>query len=116
MIYGKLVMLHNFILGVKGLDHKNRNKLDCRRENLRIASQGENTFNASKRKNTTSLWKGVSWNENMGKWVAQIQVNKKKIFLGVFNFEFDAAQAYNFAAEEYFGEFGVFNLPDGQVC
>ena len=93
------------------VDHINRNKLDCRRENLRIATKSQNAVNKSKdRKNATSRYKGVSKARN--KWKASIQVDKKTIYLGTFDSEREAAMIYNAAAEGYFGEYAVLNEVD----
>lgn len=97
----------------KVVDHINGNALDNRRCNLRVCSQGENNKNAKKRRNArTSKFKGVSYRTKCyaGKpWVAQIQVNKKKIYLGNFSTETEAAIAYNNAASMYFTDFAVLN-------
>lgn len=92
------------------VDHINRDKLDCRRDNLRIANRSENAANKSKAKNSkaTSKYKGVSKFRN--KWKASITVNRKSIYLGTFDNETDAAYAYDAAAKEYFGEFAVLNM------
>jgi len=93
------------------VDHINRNKLDCRRENLRIASKSQNAVNKTKdRRNATSIYKGVSKARN--KWKASITVNGKTIYLGTFDKEADAAYTYNQAALEHFGEYAVLNEVD----
>lgn len=95
--------LYRVIMGnPKGMivDHINRNPLDNRKQNLRITTSLINNQNARKRKDgTTSKYKGVHKVNN--KWIAQIQVNKKKINLGTYNFEQDAAIAYNNAVDKY---------------
>lgn len=44
------------------VDHKNRNKLDCRSNNLRVVTQSENTMNTKISKRNTSGIKGVWFN------------------------------------------------------
>lgn len=60
------VYMHRHILGLrKGdpleVDHKNRESLDNRRENLRACTRQQNTRNRRGRKNTSSKHKGVAW-------------------------------------------------------
>lgn len=45
------------------------------------------------------------------KWKAHLWTGHKLILIGTFMNEIDAAQAYNFAAEEFFGEHAEMNLP-----
>jgi hypothetical protein len=101
--------LHCAILGTKGIDHINGNGFDCRRRNLRLATQRQNTRNKSSARSSTSRFLGVSKCKG-GSWVAQIRANGKNTHLGYFDREENAAQAYNFAALEYFGEFARYNV------
>jgi hypothetical protein len=105
--------LHIFILGIKGLDHRNRNKLDCQKHNLRIAGGSQNNANIEKYKNNTSGFKGVAHSSNTGKWLwtAQVGVNGKLIHLGTFPLKVLAAKAYDKAAWKYFGPFACTNFP-----
>lgn len=91
------------------VDHINRNRLDCRLENLRIVSYQVNAQNISPQKNNTSGYKGVWFRKDTNKWVANIKVNYKKINLGCFIDKIDAAKAYNQAAIKYFGSNAVLN-------
>jgi hypothetical protein len=90
-------------------DHINGDKLDNRSSNLRFATRRENTCNRRKQKSNTSGYIGVHWNKECRKWRAGICANGKKIHLGYFTDPADAATVYNFAAEQYHGEFAVFN-------
>lgn len=87
------------------VDHENRNKSDDRWTNLRLATPSENNANAGKRARNTSGFKGVTWVRKRRKWQAQLAVQGKNIFLGMFEDIEVAAGAYRAAARKYFGEF-----------
>ena len=87
------------------VDHKNLNTLDNRKSNLRLVTHSGNQFNRKKYRTNTSGFKGVTWNKNHQKWQAQLQLNKKRMYLGFFESCRDAAMAYNIAAEKYHGEY-----------
>lgn len=100
------------------VDHKNGVNppgllvVDNRRENLRLCSHHKNTCGfKSPRIGTTSKYRGVSWHKASRKWEAGILVNYKKIYLGVFGVEEDAAHAYDDAALQHFGDFAQPNFP-----
>ena len=84
-------------------DHINQNKLDNRKENLRIATHSQNRANNSFSIRNTSGFKGVS---KAGKrWRATITVKNKPIYIGVFDDPAEANLAYQKKAQEIFGEF-----------
>lgn len=95
----------------KGLetDHKNGDKLDNRKENLRTATKSQNVHNMGGRKNSTSRYKGVNWDKDRKKWLVRIANDKKQKNLGRYRSEEEAALAYNKVAIEYFGEFARLN-------
>ncbi len=106
--------LHHFVLGFHRsinleCDHKNRITLDCRKNNLRICTTAENSFNKALRKDNTSGFKGVSWEGRREKWVAEIKAFGKKYYLGQFGDVIDAAKAYNKAAQKHFEGFAWLN-------
>jgi len=111
----ELVRLHRLIMNPPEnlvVDHRNGDGLDNRRENLRLATKSQNLFNSRKRKNTSSQFIGVSFDKRSGLWVAYIGLCRKKIFLGYFKNEIDAAKAYDAAAKIYHGEFARLNFPE----
>lgn len=111
-------LLHHFVLpGFPQLDHKNGNGLDCRKENLRPATQLQNLWNRPKTKNNTSGRKGVIANpkrryngKQNKRWIARITVLGKSIWLGVFDDIDEAAYAYDAAARKFFGDFARTNF------
>ena len=95
-------------------DHKNRNPLDNRRANIRICTHQENLFNQTKQvsyggKPCSSKYLGVFWDKEKKKWRASITLNRKGYNLGRFSSELAAAERYNEAAQELFGEFANLN-------
>jgi hypothetical protein len=108
-----IIKLHRFILNAPEnmiVDHINGDKLDNRKENLRLCTQNENTKNARKRASATSKYKGVSFPKTRNKWQVQIQLNKKKMHVGYYTDEIEAAKAYDKKAAELFGEYAVLNF------
>ena len=97
----------------KGLvvDHRNCDSLDNRRDNLRVVTQAINMRNRRKRKNTSSQFIGVSLRKSRNRFDVNIRHNGKKIYLGSYDNEIDAARAYDAAAKKYYGEFARLNFP-----
>lgn len=84
------------------LDHKDNNPSNNKVNNLRLATMQQNNFNRKGCKNSTSSYKGVSWNTKERKWVAQASINYKKYFLGYYLKEEDAYVAYsNFVKDKH---------------
>lgn len=92
------------------VDHINGNGLDNRRCNLRLVTGAQNSTNSQKKSgSTSSRFKGVDWYKPYDKWRARITNNRRVTHLGYFNTDIEAAQAYNEAAIELFGEFARLN-------
>lgn len=101
----KTIFFHKLIVDYPIVDHKNRNKLDNRKENLRNANSFENSVNKEVKSNNTSGFIGVCLFKKSQKWNARINVNKKRIFLGQYSSKEDAIKARLKAEKEYYGEF-----------
>ena len=82
----------------KHVDHINHDKLDNRRENLRVASHSLNARNKRKREGCSSQYPGVS--KANKKWKAQIRIKGHLKSLGTFAEEEDAAAAYQTKYDE----------------
>jgi hypothetical protein len=79
--------------GVHGpvVDHINRDRLDNRRENLRVCTQGQNAQNRSGWTNGSSRFRGVSFQTSSGKWYAYGRLEGKMVGLGLYQEEDEAA-------------------------
>ena len=89
------------------VDHINGNGLDNRKANLRLCTHQQNLMNAKPRRHS-SRYKGVHKTRE-GAWVSQIRHNGKRMYVGRFCREEEAARAYNAAARRLFGEFAWLN-------
>ena len=111
-----LVYMHQEIIEVPDgmvVDHINHDGMDNRSGNLRAASYSQNLCHRKKRPGTThSKYKGIYWKKKNRKWQACITFERKRIYLGYFENEIDAAKAYDRAAMKYHGEFASLNFPD----
>lgn len=103
-INGRLITLHRFILEEPSggeVDHINRNKLDNRRENLRIVDHSTNSFNTDLRSTNTSGYRGVSYHKAAKKYAAYITCSGKRQHLGLYLAPEDAYKAYLKARNKY---------------
>lgn len=101
--------LHRFVIGAPAgmeVDHINHDRLDNRRSNLRLATRQENSRNMRSR--GKSRYKGVK--SSFHKWQAEIKISGKTHYLGSFPTEIEAAEAYDQAAREIYGEFAHLNF------
>ncbi len=118
-VLGKVVYMSRVIVSaVKGMcgDHQNHQTLDNRRANLRLATVSQNQQNRKKQFSIcSSKYKGVDWHKRDKKWRARIKFNGKKMSLGHFNSETEAAITYDKKAKELFGEFACLNFPKNEA-
>lgn len=108
-IDGKSVKQHRLIMGLKNgekqeIDHINRDCLDNRRENLRFATRSQNCINRDMTKRNPQNSKGI-YLDKSGKWVAKINSNNKRKYLGCFNTKEEAIKVREEAEIELHKEF-----------
>lgn len=110
----KLYLMHRQILGITdpkiSVDHADGNGLNNQKSNLRICTHSQNMCNTSKRKNTTSRFKGVSWCSDRNKWEVEVRVDNKRLRVGRYENEIEAALAYNVTASFAHREFARLNV------
>lgn len=87
------------------IQHGTMSFVDNRRSNLRIVTRSQNLMNKSVRSDSKSGITGVSWCGYYDKWVAQIHIDGKRVFLGYFDIIELAQVARQQAEREYFGEY-----------
>lgn len=119
------VTVHRFLIFAhtgswpKGLiDHIDGNPHNNRLSNLRLCSRAKNSRNRKTHSNNKSGYKGVYPQYYKGKlinYLASIQVDKERIFLGTFESKELAAIAYNEAAVIYHNEFAKLNNIIGET-
>lgn len=106
------IYMHREVMKAKKgqvIDHKNRNPLDNRKENLRFCTQRQNLMNRRSDLKNKSGYKGVFYHTKDKAWRAKIGIDGKVMHIGNFRNVIDAAKAYNEAAKKYHGEFAFLN-------
>lgn len=104
----KETYLHRFILDYDGdmdIDHINRNRLDNRKDNLRIASHSDNSKNIKLPTDNKTGVIGVCWDKTRSKWRAEIKVDGHKYNIGRFSSLTDAIVARLKYEKELFKDF-----------
>jgi hypothetical protein len=106
------MLMHKLITGYPLTDHKNGSGLDNQRTNLRHATARQNQYNLRPQINKSSRYKGVCWLKDRKVWRAMIRTPDKRLYLGSFAIEEEAARAYDDAARHWHGEFARLNFPE----
>lgn len=96
----RVVLFHRLVFNEPNqiIDHKNHNKLDNRKENLRLCTAQQNNMNRSH-------VKGITYHKRDKKWQATIGYNYQHIHLGYFDTEEEAIKARKQAENLYFGQY-----------
>ena len=98
-----IYLFHHGYLPENEIDHKDRNTLNDRIENLREVAPQCNVRNRPKFSNNTSGVTGVSFDKRWkGAWIAYITIDRKRKNLGRFN-NFDDAVRARWEAEKEYG-------------
>ena len=106
----KGILMHRDIVAVPDgmqVDHRDGNGLNNQRANLRVCTPSQNQMNKKRPPFGSSVYKGVRLNQ--GKWEVRISKNNKRIYLGRFDTEIEAALTWNEAAKNHHGEFAYLN-------
>jgi hypothetical protein len=95
------------------VDHISRDPLDNRRENLRLATAGQNALNKRKMESAKSKYFGVGWVTAESRFRATIRIDGTTNYLGSYDAEEDAAKAYDIAVlQQPDSQFRPRNFPD----
>lgn len=95
------------------IDHKNRDKSNYRRSNLRSVTRRQSQLNKDIQSNNTSGYIGVAWFERDKCWRAYFNVvGGKRKHLGYFDCPIKAARHRDFVAKKIDGEFAVLNFQE----
>jgi len=109
----KTIYMHREILNTpkgKLTDHQDHNGLNCQRHNIRNATHSQNRINTTPYGYSKYLGVTFSGKKYKSKFRACIYIKGRRIHLGFFMIEEDAARAYDIAAKQYHGEFANLNF------
>lgn len=114
----KMIFMHRLVTNCSDdmvVDHiyyinNEPTRYDNRKSNLRVLTLQLNRLNHTIASNNTSGYTGVYYHKNTNKWIAEIRINKNKIYLGSFIDINDATKAREEAEKVYFKEFKINNI------
>jgi len=87
------------------IDHRDRNRSLNLPSQIRLATRQQNTWNRKVRADSQCGLKGVTYKKRKRRFEANIMVDGKRRYLGMFLTAEEAHKAYCMAAQEAYGEF-----------
>ena len=93
------------------VDHVDLRSLNNQKENFRLATPTQQNQNRKILSSNTSGFVGVAWHKATNKFQARITVDKKRIWLGLFDDPIEAARVRDRAVIEHYGDFAKLNFP-----
>lgn len=100
----RLIWLWHYDFLPDKIDHKNKNSLDNRIENLRPASDSQNQSNQFPSKRSKSGIRGVSWHKRSKRWFAQVTFRKIRT-ISYHKYKSDAVKWRIEKAKQILGEY-----------
>lgn len=116
-INGKTIPMHRYIMDApkgKLVDHINGIRHDNRRENLRFGTKQTNAKNRNKinKNKKSSIYKGVYYHRKSKKYRVRLMDDKKPVWIGSYDKELDAAEAYDMYIVHENKEYFTLNFPE----
>lgn len=111
---GKRLRMHRLVMNAPDdldVDHRDHNKFNNQRSNLRFCTLVQNNQNGKLRKDNTSGYKGVSLDRSTGHWRALIYAEGTAYYSGQYLEKEHAALAYDLWATYFHKEFASTNFP-----
>jgi len=93
------------------IDHIDGDRANNKWDNLRLATRSQNMRNSKSHTNSSSRFRGVSWNTRRGHWVVYITIEGRSRHVGSYSDETLAARAFDRVAQIHHGAFARLNFP-----
>ncbi|MDP1570828.1 MAG: HNH endonuclease [Vicinamibacterales bacterium] len=111
---GKIRMARQILKAPRGIWIRwiNGNKLDNRKENLRLYTRSQLTASSKMFRTNTTGYRGVYWLAPKKRWMVIVIHLRRRHFCGYFRDPHSAAEAYNRKALDLRGKFARLNVID----